>query len=120
MPQNHRQGQWNPERLREWADKIGPEVAVFTQRVLSSKYHMEHGYRTLLGVLRLEKTYGKDRLNAACARANAVGALGYGSVKSILAKNLEAAPLKAQAGSLPGHDNVRGASYYAQEAPCAN
>lgn len=119
-PESHSQAMWNPERLVRWAEKIGPEAAVFTQRVLDSKCHVEQGYRTVLGVLRLEKACGKDRLNAACAKANAVGALRYGNVKSILDKNLETVPLSLERRSLPLHDNVRGAGYYAKEESCAN
>jgi transposase len=121
MPEGHRQGQWNPERLESWAGKIGPAAVTFTARVLEARGHKEHGYRTVLGVLRLEKIYGKERLNAACERANSIGTLAYSSVKSILAKNLETAPAKDELGVLPFHDNVRGAGYYgSKETTCAN
>lgn len=121
MPENHRAGNWTPERLKNWARKIGPQAELFVQRVLSSKEHAEHGYRTILGVLRLEKSHGKDRLEAACQRANTVGALRYGNVKSILDKNLEKAELQPELLPLPEHVNVRGAEYYkAGESTCAN
>jgi hypothetical protein len=88
--------------------------------MLAAKECVEHGYRSVLGVLSLEKSYGKQRLEAACYRANQVRALSYKSVKSILAKNLDAEHLQPALAALPLHDNVRGENYYAPEAPCAN
>lgn len=115
MPESHKAGQWNPERLESWALKVGPQAAIFVSRVLASKGHKEHGYRTALGVLRLEKRYSKARLEAACCRANSIGALAYSSVKSILDKNLETVELQPQLPALPPHDNVRGSDYYKSE-----
>lgn len=120
MPPQHSAAEWTPERLARWAQGIGTEVALFASRVMNSKEHAEHGYRTILGVLRLEKSYGPKRLEAACARANAVGALNYGSIKSILARNLDGAALQPELPALPVHENVRGAGYYGREATCAN
>jgi hypothetical protein len=63
--------------------------------------------------MRLGKTYGAERLEAACHRALASGALSYRSVKSILKNGLESEPLEESAELAPiEHDNVRGAAYY--------
>jgi transposase len=112
MPESHQWSRWNPERLRRWAAAVGPEAELFVTRALESKAHKEHAYRGILGVLKLEKTVGRDRLEAACARANSVGALHYSNVKSILNKNLEGASLPQDLPALPPHDNVRGAHYF--------
>jgi hypothetical protein len=120
MPEKHAAAKWTPERLEAWAQSIGPETRLFVKRVLASKTHQEHGYRTILGVLRLEKSFSGTRLEAACARANAVGALQYMNVKSILEKNLDQAVLPLEALPMPSHNNVRGADYYKKEASCAN
>jgi hypothetical protein len=109
MPESHQAARWNPERLIRWAAKIGPQAEIFVKRAVECK---EHAYRGILGVLGLEKKVGKDRLEAACARANAVGALHYSNVKSILNKNLEGAVLPEDLPALPPHDNVRGADYF--------
>ena len=112
MPEKHANAKWTPARLTRWAESIGPHTAWFVERVLSSKEHEEHAFRTILGVLRLEKNYSGPRLEAACTRANAVGAMHYGNVKSILEKNLDQAPLPLNAPPTPPHDNVRGPDYY--------
>ena len=57
-----------------------------------------------------------DRLEAACARALATGAVSYRIIESILLKGLDRQPVDGQQApeSEPiEHDNVRGASYYA-------
>jgi transposase len=112
MPESHQAAKWTPERLESWALKIGPQARILVRRILEAKDYKEHGFRTVLGVLRLEKKYGKDRLERACAKANAIGAMHYSNVKSILEKNLEGAATQPQLPGLPAHENVRGASYY--------
>jgi len=84
---------------------------------LESRRHPEHGYRACLGLLSLTKKYGASRLEAACRRAQHIGAMNYKSIASILANSLDKVPLDdADASSqttLPfDHDNVRGAGYY--------
>jgi hypothetical protein len=117
MPESHAAALWTPQRLTNWATKIGPQAGLYTQRVFESKEHKEHGYRSILGVLRLEKRFGKERLEAALARSNAIGSFGYRSIKSILDKNLEGTPLQPPLSGLPPHDNVRGPDYYKAEEP---
>ncbi len=64
--------------------------------------------------MRLGKSYGDDRLEAACRRALVLGAHGYKHIESILKKGLDRQPLPAtQQPELPiDHDNVRGPDYY--------
>lgn len=65
--------------------------------------------------MRLAREYGDARLEAACARAQSIGAPYYRSVKSILACGLdrqERSPLGTDACVMPSHTNVRGPSYY--------
>jgi len=58
-----------PSRLITWAETTGPATAEFVAALLASKPHPEQGYRACLGVIRLSKTYGAARVDAACARA---------------------------------------------------
>ena len=71
-------------------------------------------YRSCLGILRLGKAYGDDRLEAACRRALTLGSHSYKSVESILRHRLDQQPLAEQTElALPeDHDNIRGPSYY--------
>jgi transposase len=121
MPEKHAAARWTPERLKAWAATIGPETRRLVERILDSKVHQEHGFRTILGVLGLQKSYTDARLEAACARANAVGALNYCNVKSILQNNLDQAVLDIECRPMPSHGNVRGSAYYEKGDPsCAN
>ena len=64
--------------------------------------------------MRLARTLGKTRLEAACERALAVGAHRYRSVASILESGLDRQPVLPQQAelALPDHANVRGPDYY--------
>jgi transposase len=119
MPASHRaHAEWTPERLVAWAGKISDSTAALVEAVLASRPHPEHAYRATLGIIGLAKKYGNDRVDAACARALAAGAVSYTSVKSILAENLDRLPLPDAAPPAPpppDHDNLRGADYYAGE-----
>ncbi len=91
-----------------------------SQQILESRPHPEQGYRSCLGLLRLAKRYGPARLNAACARAVAVGARSYRHVDSMLKHGLDRQPLLVEAPDarpVLTHDNVRGPAYYHEGDP---
>jgi transposase len=116
MPEGHKaQAKWTPERMIRWAETIGLKTGAFVTALLCGKLHPEHGYRMCLGVISLEKRFGKDRLELACGRALSLGALSYQSVKSILEKNLEGTPVQQPLPPLADHENIRGSSYFTQE-----
>jgi transposase len=116
MPRPHREyAEWTPRRLVEWAMKTGPATAELVGDILARRRHPQQGFRSCLGILRLGKTYGEGRLEAACTRALKIGAASYKSIESILKHGLDREPLPepAPASQLPlDHDNVRGPKYY--------
>ena len=116
MPERHRQlGQWSPARLQRWAAQSGPATAALIERVLAARRHPEQSYRTCLGILRLGKSYGDARLEAACRYALTLGSHSVRSLESILKHRLDEQPVTAlqQALALPTeHDNLRGAHYF--------
>ena len=115
MPESHRQaGEWSPERLMKWASKTGSATEKLVQTVLGSRKHPQQAYRACLGILRLGKAYGDERLEAACRRALTLGSCRYKSIESILKHRLDEQTLEEQQElALPGtHDNIRGATYY--------
>ncbi|MGH3420348.1 MAG: Mu transposase domain-containing protein, partial [Streptosporangiaceae bacterium] len=116
MPESHRRHrEWTPSRLIRWAEQTGPQTAALVQGVLESRPHPEQGFRACLGVMRLGRRYGGERLEGACARAVAVGAFRYRSVESILRTGLDRQPLPAPAAADPAprlHANVRGPAAY--------
>ena len=114
MPEKHRQmGDWTPERFIRWAEKIGPTTAALITAVLDSRPHPQQAYRSCLGLLRLAKCHGDARLEAAAARALAIGSYSYRSVESILKHRLDKTAAEPRERADPvEHDNIRGALYY--------
>ena len=115
MPKSHQKwAEWTPQRFVRWAAKIGPHTQSLIENVLNSRAHPQQGFRSCLGILRLAKGYGNDRLEAACRRAVVIGGTSYRSVESILKHNLDQKPLPDQSSKNPPieHINIRGARYY--------
>jgi transposase len=114
MPTAHQEYlEWTPERLVRWAQSIGPHTAQIVQALLDSPKHPQQAYRSCLGLLRLAKRYGDDRLEAACRRAFPAGISSYKGVKNILAAKLDQVQPEAPPAVVPeSHENVRGESYY--------
>ena len=115
MPKSHRDyAQWTPQRLIAWAQQTGPATASLIETILSRRAHPQQGFRTCLGILRLNQSYGEERLEAACQRALLIGAYSYKSVDSILRHGLDRQRTEPQQ-SLPldvEHDDIRGPHYY--------
>ena len=106
------------QRLLAWAERIGPASGEFVAGVISRRAHEQQAFRSCLGVLRLGKKYGDERLEAACTRALALGSYSFKSVDAILKNSLDQQPLMApESASLPkaSHVNVRGAAYYTND-----
>jgi transposase len=115
MPQAHQKHlEWTPSRIIHWAGTIGPHTRALVEAILAERRHPEQGYRSCLGILRLGKRYGEERLEAASARAVAVRARSYRHVESILKNGLDRVPLIAEAApaGVGDHENVRGGDYY--------
>ena len=115
MPQSHRRHlEWTPSRIVRWAEETGPQTASLVSAVMESRPHPEQGYRSCLGIMRLGRRFGDERLEAACARALAVQALSYRSVESILKHGLDQQPLPAATALVLARDHefVRGPDYY--------
>jgi len=107
MPSSHRRyAEWTIERILREAATIGPSTAKLAGLILESRPHPEQGYRACLGILRLARQYGADRLEAACDRGLDIGARSYGSIQSILKHGLDRRPPQPrQRELLPDHPN---------------
>ncbi len=114
MPEKHRRmGEWTPERFIGRASKIGPQTAALVTALLQARRHRELACRSCLGILRLAKCHGDARLEAAAARALAIGSYSARSVESILKHRLDQTPAEpSERGAPVEHDNIRGARYY--------
>jgi transposase len=119
MPESHRRHlQWTPGRLLNWGQKIGPGTRGVVQWQLENRPHPEQGYRACLGLLNLAKTYGEERLEAACRRALTIGSPTRKRILAILEAKLDQhpdlfpAPNTAAPTASRSHSNVRGADYF--------
>jgi transposase len=124
MPHAHRAHlEWSPSRLIRWGATVGPHTTALVEQILASRPHPEQGYRSCLGLLRLAKQYGTERVEAASARAVLVGARSYRHVEAMLKHGLDRVPLDTEDSTpapRPAHANVRGPAYYQQELPHAD
>jgi transposase len=93
-PEKHRgHAEWTPERLIRWGATLGPAVGDLVQEIVKSKEHPEQAYRSVLGVMSLGKRFGAERLQAAATRALRLGSPSYRTIKTMLERKQENAPL---------------------------
>ncbi len=113
MPSAHRRHrEWTHDRIRREAARMGADAATLIDAILEERPHPEQGFRSAIGILGLAKRHGPERVDAACARAIALGTRSYGSVARILGNRAEAlTPTPADAPALI-HANIRGPAYY--------
>lgn len=118
MPVAHqRYLEWTPSRMVDWASTVGPSTKEFVRALLDTRKHPEQAYRSVLGILRLARQYGGDRLEKATRRALGFRALSYRSVKNILSQGLEQEGVEgaSRGVAMPFHDNIRGSRYYEEK-----
>ena len=114
MPESHKRYlEWTPSRIIHWAEKSGPSTGKMVREIMERRPHPEQGFRSCLGIIRLGRRYGVERLEAACARALVMGAYSYKNVESILKNNLDSKTLPERpSGTCIAHENIRGNHYY--------
>ncbi|WP_408886729.1 IS21 family transposase [Lichenicola cladoniae] len=112
MPSTHRRYRdWTHERITREAMATGDDTAALIEIVLRSRPHPEQGLRSCIGILGLRGRYGPERVDAACAKALALGTRSYGSVAAILKNAQEKKSAITDQPSLM-HENIRGPGYY--------
>lgn len=82
--------QRTPDWYRSRASLIGTSTRETIEALLEE--HAFHHLRQCQGILRLAEKYGQERLERACARANAFGDPTYRTVKTILERGLDKEP----------------------------
>lgn len=116
MPRSHQKhAEWTPSRLIHWGKTLGEDVGHLFDEIMKTRPHPEQGFRSCLGIMRLAKVHGNDRLKKACERALSLKSYSYRTVKNILANKLETvtSEVKAKTPDIR-HEHLRGASYYQQ------
>ncbi len=115
MPPAHQKHiEWNPGRLYQWAGQIGPDTRLLIERVVKTKFHPQQGFRPALGILRLAKTYGDDRLEAAAGVALTFGFVRVQQIADLLKHNKEKKP--GPTLTVPNARQARGRQYYAEQS----
>lgn len=112
MPDTHKDfAEWNGERFRKWAQKIGPATYQVIDGLLTSRTIEQQAYRTCRALLDLSRRHSDELLEQACAKALEYSkAPSYKTVKTIIAK------LKPQADTdINAHAYLRGSDYYNQD-----
>ena len=113
MPPNHQQyAQWNGERFRKWAAKIGSQTVRVVESILTGYKVEQQGYRACMALLKLSDSYSPERLEAACDKALFYTPRpSYKSIQTILKSGQDRQEPPA---SIPTsqHGFTRGADYY--------
>jgi transposase len=119
MPEAHQKVQeqrgWNKDDFLQKAAGIGPDTLAFMEALFQSRTFTEQCFQASLGIMRLAKTYGPQRLEAACKRAVAFRTYSYRIIHTILNNNMDKEELPSVQGMLfqiPEHENVRGSGFY--------
>lgn len=114
-PANHaevvRSKAWDAEYFLAQANSVGPNTGAYLQRVLDKKVFPEQTYNSCLGILRLAKQYGPERLELACQRALPSLNARYAIISNILKNGLDQLQDLPE-GHIPRHENIRGKSAY--------
>ena len=117
MPPKHQQyTQWNSERFRSWAAKIGSNTAAVVETILTGYKVEQQGYRACMALLKLSDQYSAERLENACAKAlYYTPRPSYKSIQTILKSGQD--ELTKEQNDVPSQSKsefgfTRGADYY--------
>ena len=116
MPPNHQKYvEWNGDRFRKWAEKIGSSTYLAIDAILTSKRVEQQTYKSCMGLLKLADKYSEKSLEAACVKALSFTASpSYKSIKNILLTgvNEKADPQQIEKPPKNIYGVTRGANYY--------
>ena len=113
MPSSHRRHrEWTHDRFRREAARLGADAATLIAAILEGRPHPERGFRSAIGIIGLARRHGPERVDAACARAIALGTRSYGSVARILSNRTETVMAPPCEAPVLIHANIRGPGYY--------
>lgn len=116
MPEDHQKYlEWNGDRFRKWAERIGSNAYKAVDAILTSKRVEQQTYKSCMGLLKLADKYSVERLEAACKKALVYTATpSYKSIKNILSTSQDKSTIEE-----PKYETTqnkygitRGADYY--------
>ena len=115
MPPNHKlYNEWDGDRFRRWAKKIGDSAFTVIDRCLNSYVIEEQSYKGCLLILKLSEKHGAERLERACSIAlTRTSVPRYQLINNILVKKEDLdLPHVGKPHDKKANAFVRGASYY--------
>jgi transposase len=116
MPPAHQKYlEWTPARLFKWAEDIGTSTQQLVEKVIKTKFHPQQGFRPSMGILSLSKTYGNDRLEAACRIALTFNFLRVQQISDLLKNGRDKQPMQQPTLTVNNKDNIRGRAYYSDQ-----
>ena len=114
MPPNHQKYmQWNGDRFRSWAAKIGTSTAAVIEVFLTTNKVEQQGYKACMALLKLADKFTPERLEAACAKVlSYTPRPSYKSISTILNAGQDKLTSNAAISKPSAQGFVRGAEYY--------
>ena len=115
MPKDHQEYlEWNGDRFRKWAERIGINTYKVINGLLLSKRVEQQSYKACMGLLKLAEKYSPAQLEAACQTAlTYTETPSYKSISSMLAVSKDASGVTAEEPKATNsHGITRGAAYY--------
>ena len=115
MPEDHQKYlEWNGERFRKWATRIGTNTYEVVNAILTSGRVEQQSYRGCMGLLKLADKYSEAKLEAACKKAlTYTNTPSFKSIKNLLvtmSNSLEIETIQEETTKKSGI--TRGARYY--------
>ncbi len=116
MPEDHQKYlEWNGDRFRKWAERVGNNMHMVINAILTSKRVEQQTYKSCMGLLKLADKYSVDRLEAACKKALSYTATpSFKSIKNILTTGQDKSQVEPDKteSTYNNHGITRGAGYY--------
>ena len=114
MPPNHQKyTQWNGDRFRKWAAKMGQNTVTVVESILTGYKVEQQGYRACMALLKLSDQYTSERLEAACAKALFYTPRpSYKSIQTILKSGQDKPAEEPTSPQSSEFGFTRGAGYY--------
>ena len=114
MPESVKVSEWDDNRIKKWASKIGPNTRIVVDLIFNRCLIKEQAYNPAMSVLHLSDKYSNERLEAACEIAlRLYPSPRYKHLNAILSNNqdskLDSQP-KIEKEKVSGH--LRGAEFY--------
>ena len=116
MPEDHQKYlEWNGDRFRKWAERIGINTYTVVNAILTSKRVEQQTYRSCMGLLKLAEKYSDALPQATCKKAlSYTSSPSYKSIKNILVTgSVKPEPETTESKTThKTHGITRGSDYY--------